>query len=63
MMAGFVADYAGGAITVDPHELEDARWFRVDSLPLLPPKRSIARYIIDTFAGQGQPALHAGGSR
>lgn len=47
IMAGFVADYAGGAIAVDPHELEDARWFRYDSLPQLPPRRSIARFLID----------------
>ena len=50
LMAGFVADYAGGEVVVDTHELEDARWFSVDALPLLPPRRSIARYIIDTFA-------------
>ena len=49
LMAGFVADYAGGEIVVDRHELEDARWFPCDDLPPLPPPRSIARYIIDTF--------------
>lgn len=48
LMAGFVADYAGGEIAVDLHELEDARWFPVDALPGLPAKRSIARWIIDT---------------
>lgn len=47
LMCGFVADYAGGDVKVDHRELEDARWFRVDDLPTLPPKRSIARYIID----------------
>lgn len=50
LMAGFVADYAGGKIRVDPTELEDARWFQLGSLPQIPPKRSIARWIIDTFA-------------
>ena len=50
LMAGFVADYAGGEIIVDTTELEDARWFPIDALPLLPPRRSIARWIIDTFA-------------
>ena len=50
LMAGFVADYAGSEITVDRAELEDARWFAVNALPLLPPRRSIARHIIDTFA-------------
>jgi NAD+ diphosphatase len=47
LMAGFLADYAGGEVMHDPHELEDARWFRVDALPSLPPARSIARHIID----------------
>ena len=48
-MAGFVAEYAAGEICVDPHELEDARWFRFDDLPGLPARRSIARWIIDNF--------------
>ncbi|MBI5483747.1 MAG: NAD(+) diphosphatase, partial [Deltaproteobacteria bacterium] len=49
LMAGFVADYSGGEIKVDKHELEDARWFSNDALPVLPPDRSIARWIIDNF--------------
>ncbi len=48
VMVGFVADYLGGELTVDKQELDDARWFAVDRLPVLPPKRSIARYIIDS---------------
>ena len=48
LMCGFVADYAGGEIIMDPCELVDARWFPLDALPTLPPKRSIARYILDT---------------
>ena len=50
LMAGFVADYAGGEIVVDQHELEDARWFQINALPALPPLRSIARWIIDNMA-------------
>ncbi len=51
LMAGFVADYAGGEIRVDGTEIEDARWFCAGRMPdLLPARRSIARYIIDTFA-------------
>ena len=51
MMAGFVADYAGGEIRVDATEIEDARWFCTGRMPAsLPARRSIARYIIDTFA-------------
>lgn len=49
IMAGFVATYAGGELVVDHTELEDARWFPVSKLPPLPPTRSIARRIIDTF--------------
>lgn len=49
LMAGFVAEYASGEICVDPHELEDARWFTRDALPGLPARRSIARWIIDSF--------------
>ena len=50
LMAGFVADYADGEIKVQESELEDARWFDVKDLPTLPPKRSIARYLIDHFS-------------
>ena len=52
VMVGFVADYVGGEVEVDTTELEDARWFSVDDLPALPPKRSIARYILDTAMEQ-----------
>lgn len=51
LMAGFVAEYAGGEIRVDPAELEDARWFSAAAMPAsIPPRRSIARWIIDRFA-------------
>jgi NAD+ diphosphatase len=49
IMVGFVAQYAGGELSVDYTELEDARWFPISQLPTLPPTRSIARRIIDTF--------------
>jgi NAD+ diphosphatase len=51
VMVGFVADYVEGDIRVDEDELADARWFRLDALPQLPPKRSIARYILDKTLG------------
>lgn len=51
LMTGFVADYAGGAIRVDPNEIEDARWFCTAAMPeSIPPRRSIARWIIDRYA-------------
>ena len=50
LMAGFTAEYAIGDIVVNQHELEDARWFPIHALPDLPPKLSIARFLIDRFA-------------
>lgn len=49
LMTGFVADYVGGEIVIEEAELEDVRWFPVDDLPKLPPKRSISRYLIDHY--------------
>ncbi|HBA89398.1 MAG TPA: NAD(+) diphosphatase [Geobacter sp.] len=57
MMAGFVASYASGEISLDGNELEDAGWFSRDRMPpALPPARSIARWIIDNFALGGRGA-------
>jgi NAD+ diphosphatase len=56
LMAGFVADYAGGEISIDHEELEDAGWFCTGDMPPdLPGKRSIARWIIDTYALANTP--------
>jgi NAD+ diphosphatase len=49
LMIGFLADYAGGEIRIDPTEIEDARWFTPDDLPLLPSKLSIARALVDHY--------------
>ncbi|MBI3636791.1 MAG: NAD(+) diphosphatase [Candidatus Rokubacteria bacterium] len=49
LMVGFVARYAGGEVTIDRDELEDARWFPAGELPTGPARHSIARYIIDNF--------------
>ena len=57
LMVGFTARHAGGEIVVDHGELEDAAWFPIDDPPILPPKPSIARRIIDAhlaeFASRG----------
>lgn len=52
LMIGFFADYAGGEIRVDPEEIVDAKWFRRDELPLVPPGLSIARRLIDAWASR-----------
>ena len=49
LMIGFTARYAGGELCVDTTELEDARWFHRDALPMLPPPISIARRLMDAW--------------
>jgi NAD+ diphosphatase len=51
-MVAFKADYAGGEITIDKEEIKDADWFTVDDFPLIPPKISIARQMIDWFVAE-----------
>ena len=50
IMVGFVARYAGGDVRVDSQELEDARWFTRETIPISPSRHSIAGFIIRTFA-------------
>lgn len=49
MMVGFTAEYAGGDITVDGVELQDAGWFTPDKFPDIPTRGSISRRLIDWF--------------
>ena len=49
LMIAFVADYAGGEITIDGSEIIEAAWFSTEKLPKIPPKISIARQLIDWF--------------
>jgi NAD+ diphosphatase len=54
LMIGFTAQHAGGEISIDNDEMEDAGWFTADTLPKIPGKISIARRLIDRFLeGQG----------
>jgi NAD+ diphosphatase len=53
-MIGFLADYAGGEVRPDGVEVVEAEWFSKDSLPVSPgSKRSISRWIMDTYGDQG----------
>ncbi|MEJ5247676.1 NAD(+) diphosphatase [Caldilinea sp.] len=52
LMIGFTAEHAGGEIVVGAGEIADAQWFAPDALPLLPPKISIARRLIDDFVAR-----------
>ena len=61
LMLGFHAEYAAGEIVMQAEEIEDARWFALDDLPLLPPPSSISRYLIDLYLarrlGRPEPVL------
>ena len=49
-MIGFIADYASGEVRPDSVEVVEAGWFSEDALPMSPgSKRSISRWIMDTF--------------
>jgi NAD+ diphosphatase len=63
LMIGFTATHAGGEISIDDAEIEDAGWFKADALPTLPGKISIARKLIDWFlAKQGASEGSNGGT-
>jgi NAD+ diphosphatase len=49
LMIGFTAHWAGGDLRPQPGEIEDARWFHRDALPVLPAPLSIARRLIESF--------------
>lgn len=52
LMIGFTARWASGEIAMDETEVFDARWFAPDELPVVPPKLSIARALIDDFVAR-----------
>jgi NAD+ diphosphatase len=49
LMIAFTAEWESGEIVIDPSELSDAKWFRADELPMIPPPVSIARRLIDAW--------------
>jgi NAD+ diphosphatase len=49
LMVGFMAQWRAGDIHVDGTEILDARWWRADALPSVPPPLSIARRLIDAW--------------
>jgi NAD+ diphosphatase len=52
LMIGFVATWSSGEIQVDGEEIVDARWFKADHLPEIPPPLSIARRLIDDWVSR-----------
>ncbi len=49
LMVGFTAQYVRGDLLLDPGEIAEARWFSPSALPIIPPKLSIARALIDAW--------------
>ncbi len=49
LMAGFVADYESGVISIQKSELNKGGWFARDEMPPLPDEASIARQIINAW--------------
>lgn len=49
LMIGFTARWASGDLVPDPTEIIDPGWFGPDEIPVVPPKLSIARALIDDF--------------
>lgn len=49
LMAAYFAEYQDGDIQADRRELLDARWFKRDKLPDLPPHGTIARAMIERW--------------
>ena len=47
LMIAYTAEYAGGELNPDGHEIVEAAWFDEGNLPQLPPRVSIARALID----------------
>ena len=49
LMLGFHCHYAGGEIVCQEGEIAEARFFKKDDLPKMPPKTAISRWLIDEF--------------
>ncbi|HSW57232.1 MAG TPA: NAD(+) diphosphatase [Dehalococcoidales bacterium] len=52
VMIGFTAEYESGEIKPDGTEIAEAGWYSAGSTPVIPPKMSISREIIDWFMNE-----------
>jgi NAD+ diphosphatase len=53
LMVAFWAEWAAGEARPDGVEISELRWCLPSELPSIPPKGSVARYLIDEFAKPG----------
>ncbi len=49
LMVGFTAEYDSGEVQLQRSELGGGGWFRVDNLPEIPNRSSLARWLIDDW--------------
>ena len=49
LMLGYFCNYAEGEIKLNDAELEEARWFYLDDLPMIPPDTSISGQLIRSY--------------
>ena len=54
LMVAFLAEHASGEISCQAGEIVDAQWFKLDALPLLPHRLSVARRLIDFAVSEGR---------
>lgn len=54
LMLGFHAEWIGGDILVDGDEIVEAEWFSLDALPLIPPRGTISRQLLDAYVMRRQ---------
>ncbi len=54
LMVGYTARYVGGPVRIDAQELDDAAWFQINNLPDLPPKQSLAHFLITNWVATQQ---------
>ena len=47
-MIAYTAKYLRGELTIDPNEIEDAKWFNINNLPDIPSFPSISRSLIES---------------
>lgn len=52
IMIGFRSSHLRGELSLDDGELAEAGWYTLDDLPTIPAKLSIARRLIDDWAGR-----------
>jgi NAD+ diphosphatase len=63
LMLAFMAAWDSGEIKVDQDEIAEANWFSADALPMIPPRISIARHLIDAWLEEVTGRRRAYGNR